>query len=88
MITKCGKKEQYENRLSNKRAWKSASGNIRICDMKDKHLLNTIKFLKEKAEKEASKNENMDYQEQTWMDFVEPVYWNMEEEAYNRKLEF
>jgi len=55
------------------KSWRSIAGNIRICDMVDSHLLNTIRVLKSRAEKRAEDSE-MD----EWQDRVDDIYWDME----------
>ena len=71
-----------------KALWYSLSkkGFIRVCDMKDRHLLGAIGVEKREARISYLNAENRDRYD-TWHDFINPIYIALVKEALSRYLE-
>jgi len=66
-----------------KEMWRSSSGMMRIGDMEDDHLENTIAWLRRDAEQKARENGKPAGH---WRNFVRPIYHSMMAVAKERNL--
>jgi len=67
---------------SSDKKWKSINGYIRIGDMDNNYLINTIRLLERNAHKRKGNFEGH------WEDYVDNIYWDMVREATHRGLEW
>jgi len=70
--------------------WKTKDGTvIRICDMDDNHLINTLKLLKKQAQKIYSEenNEKESYNDE-WRSCISYNFYPMELEAKRREIDW
>jgi len=67
--------------------WKTKDGKvIRICDMDDNHLVNTLKLFKKQAQKIYKKEHEKESYNDEWREYVFYNFYPIELEAKRREL--
>ena len=86
--------------MAKEKTWTTKAGQkVRICDMRDKHLINTILMLRQNGETLLSlttllteavltiSGSREHFCKEGLANFLPRVYWDLEKEAITRKLE-